>query len=194
MSVVDWSHFGRPCVGETVSGDSAVVVESDNLVFLGIVDVLGHGPEAYPTARQAQNFLREHWTADVVSTMMGLHEDLRGTRGAAAGLGIIDLSNGRLSYCAVGNIVARKVGTRSMHLGTTEGIVGQSIKRLSAGTTYMEASDLLLLYSDGIPDRFSLDELVELRSRDAWAIARHLVREYGRTFDDATCIALRYER
>jgi len=181
-------------VGETLSGDSAVVRESDDLVFLALVDVLGHGPEAYPTARQAQAYLRDHWSPDVVSTMMGLHEDLKGTRGAAAGIGVINLSNGQLSYCGVGNIVARKVGTRSMHLGTTEGIVGQSIKRLSARTALMETSDLLLMYSDGIPDRFSAEDLVELRSRDAWAIARHLVREYGRAFDDATCIALRYQR
>jgi serine phosphatase RsbU (regulator of sigma subunit) len=126
--------------------------------------------------------------------MTGLHENLSGTRGAAAGIGMIDLVNGQLSYCGVGNIVTRKIGNRSMHLSTTEGIVGQSIKRLSPETVMMESSDLLLMYTDGIPDRFSAEALVGLGSRDAWAIARHLVKDFGKAIDDATCIALRYQQ
>ena len=54
--MVDWSHFGRPCVGETLSGDTAVVRETDDVVFVALIDVLGHGPEAYETARQAQAY------------------------------------------------------------------------------------------------------------------------------------------
>lgn len=68
------------------------------------------------------------------------------------------------------------------------------MKRLSSETTVMESSDLLLLFSDGIPDRFSAEDLAGLHSRDAWGIARHLVKEYGKPYDDATCIALRYQR
>ena len=192
--MVDWSHFGRPCVGETLSGDTAVVRETDDVVLVALVDVLGHGPEAYETARQAQAYLKENWRPDALRTMNGLHEHLGGTRGAAAGVGIIDLATGQLSYCAVGNIVARKIGRRSVRLGTTEGIVGHSMKRLSIDTTTMESSDLLLLFSDGIPDRFSAEELAGLQSRDAWGIARHLVKDYGKPYDDATCIALRYQR
>ncbi len=194
MAAVDWSHFGRPCVGETLSGDSATVRETDDFVFLALVDVLGHGPEAYEVARQAQAFLQGHWSSDVVRTMTELHGNLNGTRGAAAGICVIDLAKGELSYCGIGNIVARKIGRHNLRLDTTEGIVGQSIKRLSAESAIMEPSDLLLLYSDGIPDRFSGDELAKLRSRDAWAIARHMVIDFGRSIDDATCIALRYQR
>lgn len=191
--MVDWSHFGRPCVGETLSGDVAVVRQTDDLVFVALIDVLGHGPEAYATARPAQAYLNENWSSDVLHTMNGLHEHLGGTRGAAAGIGVIDLATDQLTYCGVGNIVARKIGRRSMHLGTTEGIVGHSIKRISAETAVMESSDLLLLFSDGIPDRFSTEELADLQSRDAWDIARHLVKEHGKPYDDATCIALRYQ-
>ncbi len=194
MAVVDWSHFGRPCVGETLSGDSATVRETDDFVFLALVDVLGHGPEAYTVARQAQAFLRGPWSSDVVATMTELHGNLNGTRGAAAGICVVDLAKGELSYCGIGNIVTRKIGRHNLRLDTTEGIVGQSIKRLSAETASMEPSDLVLLYSDGIPDRFSGDELAKLRSRDAWAIARHMVVDFGRSIDDATCIALRYQR
>jgi serine phosphatase RsbU (regulator of sigma subunit) len=181
-------------VGEALSGDAAVVRQTEEFVFLALIDVLGHGPDAYVTARQAREYLASNWQPDVMQTMINLHKDLGGTRGAAAGIGSINLATGQLSYCAVGNIVARKIGRRSLHLTTTEGIVGHSMNRLSPETTVMESSDLLVLFSDGIPDRFSVEELAGLQSRDAWGIARHLVKEYGKPYDDATCIALRYQR
>ncbi|MFB3133196.1 MAG: hypothetical protein ACE10K_11810 [Rhodothermales bacterium] len=41
----------RPYFGETVSGDAVVVREVDHGLFVGIIDVLGHGREAHEHAQ-----------------------------------------------------------------------------------------------------------------------------------------------
>ena len=72
-------------LGERVSGDTAVIGELKHGVFLGIADVLGHGPEAREVAVIIEDYLAAHGAADVGKTMQGLHEALKGTRGAAVG-------------------------------------------------------------------------------------------------------------
>ena len=67
------ASFARPCVGERVSGDTVVIEHRDNDLFLAIVDALGHGPQANAVANQAERFLRNHWSSNVLDTMQRLH-------------------------------------------------------------------------------------------------------------------------
>ena len=46
MIVVDHASFGRPCIGEYVSGDLALVERRGQHLLLALVDGLGHGSEA----------------------------------------------------------------------------------------------------------------------------------------------------
>ena len=45
------AQFLRPCAGEFLSGDAALVAETDHGLLLAIVDGLGHGPERTPSRR-----------------------------------------------------------------------------------------------------------------------------------------------
>jgi hypothetical protein len=189
---VDWSSFGRPCTGERVSGDVAVVVADDRMLFLSVVDVLGHGKEAYDLACKARDFLKQQRDPDVSATMARLHGALKGSRGAAVGLSSLDLSSGRLRSCLVGNTVARKIGRRSDRVRATEGIVGHHMPSPRTQDMILVSADVLLLYTDGVQDRFGEESLAPLAELEAWDIARNVVKKFGRRFDDATCIALRY--
>ena len=40
----------RSFLGEPTAGDAGLVIEEDNGLFVAIVDVLGHGPEAHEVA------------------------------------------------------------------------------------------------------------------------------------------------
>jgi hypothetical protein len=55
-------------------------------------------------------------------------------------------------------------------------------------------SDVLLLYTDGVRSSFKLDEYPQLQYESAATIARNVVERFGRSYDDATCIVLRYKR
>ncbi len=191
---IDWGTFGRPHAGERNSGDSAVIVERSDVIFMAIVDVLGHGPEAHRVATFAEGFLRESWTHDPVAVTLRLHEKLKGMRGAAAGVAALNIESGEIAYVGVGNTVIRRLGSRETQLHSVDGTLGQSVRTPVKQMMRLGKSDLLLLYTDGVRSSFKFEDYPQLQYEGAATIARNVVERFGRSYDDATCIAVRYRR
>ncbi len=193
---VDYAVFARPCVGERVSGDTTLVERRDDLLFIAIVDVLGHGPQAHAPARAIRDFLQQSWQADVVTTLNDLHAAAASDRGAAAGLCTLDCATGRLQYAAVGNTVLRAFerSHSERRLLSVEGIVGEQIRRPRQQSLQLTESTTLMLYTDGVKDRFKLEEYPQLVYESPWTVARQVVERFGNRFDDATCLVLRWKR
>ncbi len=192
---VTFATFGRPCSGERLSGDIAIVERAQNTCFIAIADVLGHGPEAHAVARRIDAFLRKGWQSDVVATLNALHGEILGTRGAAVGMCMLDETTGVAHYAAVGNIVMRifdrsNGDTRSI---SADGIVGESMRTPRDQTFRLAPSSTVVLYTDGIKDRFRRDDYPQLSYEGVWVIARTLVERFRNPFDDATCIVLRWK-
>jgi anti-sigma regulatory factor (Ser/Thr protein kinase) len=191
---IDWGTFNRPHAGERHSGDSTVIVERPNVIFMAIIDGLGHGPEAHRVATFAKDFLRESWTHDPVAVTLRLHEELKGRRGAAVGVAVLNIASGEIAYVGVGNTVIRRVGSREMRLPSTDGTLGQSVRTPVKHTMRLGKGDVLLLHTDGVRSSFKLDEYPQMQYESSATIARNVVARFGRSYDDATCIALRYKR
>ena len=73
------------------------------------------------------------------------------------------------------------------------GIVGGSARSPRVGRLELAASDVVLLYTDGIRDHFELAEYPQLLTHDVVTIARRVVERFGKSHDDAACLAIRYE-
>lgn len=171
-----------------------MVEERDDALFAAIIDGLGHGPEAHAVAHQAETFLRRSWTHDPVSTMIRLHEELRGTRGAAAGLAVLEKASRLVRYVGVGNTVIRRVGTQDVRLHSRDGVVGHSLRSPAEQTMHFESPNVLLMYTDGLPGSLALEAYPQLLYQGAETIARTVIRRYAKTFDDATCLVIRHPR
>jgi anti-sigma regulatory factor (Ser/Thr protein kinase)/serine/threonine protein phosphatase PrpC len=190
----DYAFYGRPFRGERVSGDAALVEKRDNFLFLAIIDGLGHGPAASSVAEKAVTFLRQSWKPDVTATLSGLHQALKGTIGAAAGVCVIDTLSHQLRYGGIGNTVARVFGSRDIRLSSAAGTLGHQIRKPKESALELQDQDVLTLYTDGITERFEISDYTQLRLHKARTIATTLVRRYGKDHDDATCLTLRYSR
>lgn len=193
---IDYFYSIRPCLGERVSGDTAVVEQRGDLVAIAIIDALGHGNKAYTVARAAEDYLQNNWDDDVCHRMLHLHDHLKGSLGAAVGLAILDLETNQLSYTGVGNTVIRILRQQntkndSQRLYSTEGIVGGRISQPTEQKIQLGQSDLILLYTDGTKEHFSPQEYPTIFVDDVMTIAKKIVRLFGKNYDDATCIALK---
>ncbi len=189
---VDYFKLVRPCFGETASGDAAIVTQTESGVFMGIVDVLGHGDDAHRLACVIECFLSEHGSADLVDTLWRLHAHLRGTRGAGAGLCWLDLASGLLRYTGIGNTVTRTFGSRQVRLPSKDGIVGAHPRAPREERLQLARGDVVVLYTDGVRDHFQLEAYPQLLVDSAHSIATTILRRFGKPHDDASCIALRY--
>jgi hypothetical protein len=192
--VFDYSSFVRPCPGERMSGDAVFVDQRNGTVFLAIVDVLGHGNEAHAVAQHAKTFLKAHWKADISQTLLALHEEIKGTRGAVVGLCAVDLEDGCLRYVGIGNTAIRKLGRKMERFQSSAGTVGRDIRMPAEQLFQLRVGDVLLLYTDGVQDRFELKDYPDIMTDDTWTIARQVVRKFGKQFDDAACLAARIEK
>lgn len=190
-----FDHDGavRPRRGELLSGDALVVTRIEGGCFVAIVDVLGHGREAHEVAALCERYLGKHAAADVVAVMTGLHRRLRGSRGAAAGLCAIDAETGELEYVGTGNTVLRRFGSKETRLVSQDGVLGQNMRTPRPQKLQLEPNDLVLLYTDGIKDRFALEDYRGVLHHDASAVARNVVQLFGKDHDDAGCVAVRWK-
>lgn len=191
MSVLESYAVNRPCFGERVSGDSGTVYEVPGGWLGAIVDVLGHGVEAHELAVQIEEWLADHATGDVVRLMDRLHRRLKGTRGAAVGLCFV-MESGKVEYVGTGNTVVRRIGSSETRLVSRDGVVGQTMRTPHLQDMELEPDDLLLLYSDGVSDRFGLSEYPALVHHDPAGVARSVIRRFAKDHDDATCVAMRF--
>lgn len=194
VSVADCASIIRPFQGERVSGDAAVLDESSGSVFAAIVDALGHGPLAHRVALQAVRYLKANWSADLIATVSGLHEALQGTEGAAAGLCLVDFANGTGRYVGIGNTVIRIFGDQENRLFSTPGTLGHQMRSPREQNFSLQPNDVVVMYTDGVKERFELKDYPQLRFQKSEIVARTITDKFGKQHDDAGCIVMRYAR
>ncbi len=187
----DLAWVNRPCLGEAVSGDVVVSVEEPDGLFLAMVDVLGHGPEAHEEALRIQDYLRRCAVPQVVGSIKGLDRFLSRSRGAAVGLAWIDRASGVLTYTGIGNTCLRVFQDRQTRLTSRDGIVGQLRSRPRTEQIRLTKGALLLAHTDGISERADLGNVADVRGAAVRFIADYLVRNFGKDHDDASCLAVR---
>ena len=195
MQSIDVAKYVRPCKGHRAGGDVGMIITlDDHDIFLAIVDVLGHGLEAHQLALIIERFLRTHACADIRGLLDDLHRHIRGSRGAGAGLCYVEAATGTVRYVGIGNTVIRTIGKESLRLISQDGILGQHLHAPRLQQLSLGQKDVLLLYTDGVSDRFQGGDYPQIVSDSAEWIARTIVQRFGKSYDDAGCIALRYRR
>jgi serine phosphatase RsbU (regulator of sigma subunit) len=182
----------RPCSGEFVSGDAVVSRDLGQGLFVAIVDVLGHGPEAHELTHIIEAYLGRYGSADVHGVMTRLHQHLRGTRGAAVGLCSIDAESGRVDYAGIGNTVMRRFGETETRLVSHDGVLGHNMRTPHPQTLQLAHGDMLVLYTDGVSDRFTAQDYPGVLRHPPSEVAKNIVQRFGKSHDDAACIAVRY--
>ncbi|HRX84250.1 MAG TPA: ATP-binding protein/SpoIIE family protein phosphatase [Phycisphaerae bacterium] len=186
----EWGVVCRPAPHEMECGDIWRTAEqAERLVFM-VVDGLGHGPRAAEAARAAGAvFDRDPFTSPR-ALLDEADVGLRSTRGAAVAAASIDLTTGMLSYAGIGNIAGvlygrSKDGSRR-GLVSHNGIVGQKMRTVQEFDFACGGPNLLLMHSDGLQSRWSLDAYPGLEQRHPGVIAGVLYRDFRRDRDDVT--------
>lgn len=193
MSKIDLGMCFRALMGfESECGDIAVIKEYDNQCFIALIDVLGHGFEARKVALLAKKYLEHNYRNELTELMNGLHEYLKGTRGAVVAICHLDVFTGNLIYVGIGNITVRIFGTKSMRLIPKDGVVGYIIASPKKYTTKLHTGDVLIMYSDGIKEHFNEFECVDLLKKNSRKIAIGILEKFGKKNDDASCVVLKY--
>jgi len=178
------AFLSLPKAGETANGDRPVVQRGPgDRIVLGIVDALGHGPEAQEVALLALDAIAHAPTdAPVETIMQQVHDRLRGSRGAAATLCV--LSGGYIEACGVGNVELRCHET-AIPFVVSPGILGMRVQRFRACRVRIAPTSRVVFFSDGIDPVNRVHDFRKLLPADA---CRSLLHLHRRKEDDATVL------
>lgn len=184
-------HF-RPAPGEMVSGDMAALFELRDGVLMALVDVSGHGAKANELASDIRQFLTRNAGPDIHQLMSDLHGKLRGTQGAAVALLYVDSVHATAHFCSVGNTGAYRVAGPTWRPISKDGVLGQRLPTLPDQSTTLQNGDVILMWTDGISELAGRSYAAKNAYQPADTLARELVTQLGRPFDDASCIIFKW--
>ena len=179
--------------GETDSGDRCVVKVAEKRVVIGVIDGLGHGPEAAQAAQAAADVVEAFSHESVGALMVRCHEKLRTTRGAAITLMSIDAATGQLDWLGAGNVAAVLLhfgeAGRSSHkeLLVRSGTAGASLPSTAVSSIKIKRGDVVALATDGVNLRF----IEDLRPGPPQRLAESLLARHQTARDDALVVVAR---
>jgi anti-sigma regulatory factor (Ser/Thr protein kinase) len=189
---VDIASRARPRTGELVSGDRALSLPCDGGLLLGILDASGHGTTANALAEKLEECFLAEGSSDLERLMRRFDETARGTLGAAAGLAFVAASTGNFSYVGVGNTRAAQFGATPWRGISRDGLLGSHRLHVTAQTGKLAPRDVLMLWTDGLPESGQSARSAVSSYRTAAEIASKAVTEFARDYDDAACLVLRW--
>lgn len=181
----------RAMTHEIDCGDLALALELPDGLLLALVDGTGHGADGRTAARRMERHLMASASSDLAQLMRGAHHALQGSVGAAVGLLFIAPERAHARYAGVGNTgIARRAGVPWRPV-SRDGVLGQRLPTFLDQAAELARGDLIVLWTDGVagmPDAISLHDAFQ----PAQVTADRLLRQHGRTHDDAGCIVLRW--
>jgi hypothetical protein len=184
--------WSRPHPGEELNGDAYFICERGSATLLAVIDGLGHGPGAKEATDVAIDLLEEWMGEPLDEVLQSVHNALRATRGAVLGAAIIDAANERFHYAGVGNVMVRVLNApERISPISTNGTLGARLGSLRVWTYPWATGATLIMASDGVSASWDIESYPGLLQRTPQLIAGLLMRDYGRTTDDATVLVAR---
>jgi hypothetical protein len=178
------AYASRPKPGETANGDRAFVRSTAHRFVAGVVDGLGHGPMAEEAAERAVAAVTTAGDVSVAALFDAAHAALRGTRGAALTLVLVE--GARVTAAGVGNVALRTVRGAPLPFIGTPGIVGGNMRSVRVAEAHA-APTRFVLHSDGVSSRFASEPFADGSPADA---SERLLAELAGTLDDATVLVV----
>ncbi len=174
-------------------GDEVACWQKDEQILLCVVDGLGHGQQAEEAAKKAVRYIERHLLESLEEIFAGCNRALRETRGVAMAVARIDEKKRLLTYAGVGNTRAVVVGDKTTWLNSSYGIIGGGYKALSPEVVPFSPSDLLLLFTDGLPEFIDLSKYSKEIAGDVWQLAAKIITDWYAKKDDVAILVYRSE-
>jgi anti-sigma regulatory factor (Ser/Thr protein kinase) len=181
-----------PDRGEQVCGDAWVCHNSPERVLTMLADGLGHGWLAAEAAQEAIATFHKRVESTPEQILSYVHDALRKTRGAVAGIAEIKPRERTITFAGIGNISAVLLSAdKSQSLVSHNGTLGSIVSRIQSFRQEWKPDSVLILHSDGVHTRWDLSGYPGLLARHPAIIGGMLLRDFRRERDDASVVVVK---
>ena len=186
--------YGRPCEGERVSGDHGVFTRAEGSLVAALADGLGHGPPAREAAHASIHAAMDGAEGALEHRLSIAHAAAAGTRGAAVAMAAIDDARAEVSCASVGNVTVQIARIRQTHrFGGSSATIGSAgaLPRIRVERLPLEPRDVLVMFSDGVSAKASIEQDFALLREPPIVIAQTILERFARAHDDALVLVVR---
>jgi anti-sigma regulatory factor (Ser/Thr protein kinase) len=184
--------WSRPRPNETENGDAYFIRKRDKRTLYAVVDGLGHGSGAKKASDVALDSLDEWRGEPLDQVIQAAHEALRATRGAVMSVVVIDEAARSFECAGVGNVMVRVFGAPERIAPIpTNGTLGARLGQIRVWKYAWAEGATCVMASDGVSASWEMDSYPGLLNRSPQLFAGILMRDYGRTSDDATVLVIK---
>lgn len=181
-----------PYPGEIVCGDAWACHNSPDRMLTVIIDGLGHGLAAAEAAQEGIAIFHDRVQSTPTEILQYIHDALRKTRGAVAGIAEIRPKERTMTFAGVGNISAVRLSpAKSQSMVSHNGTLGSIASRIQAFRSDWTPDSTLILHSDGLQTRWDLSNYAGLLARHPAIIGGTLLRDFRRQRDDASVVVVK---
>ena len=181
--------------GAQESGDLHVIQGFSGGLLIGVMDGLGHGPEAAVASRICASVLKGY-SGEPLDAMVALcHERLHGSRGVALSICTLNEKSSTWSWIGVGNVSCVLLRNGAHPRGAREflmqrnGVVGGFMHKPTVSTLPALPEDVMVLATDGIRTDFSY--ALNLAGTPQ-QVAERILDTHATGKDDALTLVARY--
>nr|WP_294787636.1 SpoIIE family protein phosphatase [uncultured Flavobacterium sp.] len=176
--------------GENICGDGYYIKQNSKGFQIFVGDGLGHGEGANEAVEAAIKAFRQSIETDPTAILRDIHSTVKKTRGLVATIASVDYKSETWNICGVGNINTRLFnGLESKTYTPYNGIIGHNIPRTLNNTIVpYKKHQIIIMHSDGLRTRWSLNDLNSIFKHSSSIIASALLKENIRGTDDATIL------
>lgn len=184
-----WGAMTRPINGQEHNGDAYIIERFGDRQLLAIIDGLGHGMGAMEAAREAVASIEQNAMQPVETIIRAAHNALRSTRGAVAGVALIDCATGVIEYAGIGNTDFRAFGGReTLRFISLNGTLGSRMERVKVFKEQLPKVATIIMSTDGVSERWDAENYPGLLGLHPQMLCASVMRDFSRPNDDATII------
>lgn len=181
----------RALGGAPHCGDRSAYWANGAKMTVCIVDGLGHGEGAAKAADAAVNYVGAHVDEPLQDIFAGCNRAITDTRGVAMAIAVVDTDQQQLTYAGIGNTRGQIYGKQKKLLRSDYGIVGGGFRKLSPGCPAYSPGDIIVLWTDGIPESIDLSGYGHDMLDDPQLLADQIIEDYALGTDDAGVLVFR---
>jgi len=189
QSKIKFGIFSRSKYGEKYNGDNYFLQRFEDKTIAAVIDGLGHGQPASEASTEAQLYLVENYKKPLDIIINGLNARLKNTRGVVISIALIDDEKGELEYVGIGNVLTRVFNSPTpIKPINYNGSLGYILRNFKVFQYPWVKGNIIIMTSDGISERYDPNRDPNFLKKHPIIIANTILKEYGKTFDDATVL------
>jgi negative regulator of sigma-B (phosphoserine phosphatase) len=192
---LEWGVAGVALPGFSESGDRHIFQPFEGGALVGVMDGLGHGPEAAAAALAACSVLQTNAGDNVISLVRRCHSALKETRGVTISLASFSFREALMTWMSVGNVQGiflradKERSDREESLLLRPGVVGSHLPALQAAVLPVAQGDCLAFATDGVESGFDYSCV---RCCPPGKAAESILARHAKGRDDALVLVARY--